>query len=329
VGIDLALFNNRIEFTAEWYKNKSTDLLYSVPVPSNAGFANGDVTMNAASMENSGFEFSATYRNRDHKLKYELSANLSTVKNKVTSLGGGAERRYDGDHITIVGEEVGQFYGYVYEGIARTQADLDDHATQEGAQVGDCLYKDVNGDGKVNADDRIVLGSAMPKVNFGLSARLEYKNFDLAISTYGALGFRVSDAIFNSINSCYGYGNKDVAIADANQWSADGLTYLSGIPRTYVSTTGMAWNDLFSSRKIQNANYWKIANIELGYNFPDKWFGGVVSGVRAYVSAQNLLTITKYNGYNVDFAGGVFTPGTNYCSYPSAKSVMAGITLSF
>ena len=329
VGIDLALFNNRIEFTAEWYKNKSTDLLYSVPVPSNAGFANPDVTMNAASMENSGFEFSATYRNNDHPLKWQVSANLSTVKNKVTSLGGGAERRYDGDHITIVGEEVGQFYGYVYEGIARTQADLDDHATQEGAQVGDCLYKDVNGDGKVNADDRIVLGSAMPKVNFGLSVRLEYKNFDLAISTYGALGFRVSDAIFNSINSCYGYGNKDVAIADANQWSSDGLTYLSGVPRTYVSTTGMAWNDLFSSRKIQNANYWKIANIELGYNFPDKWFGGVVSGVRAYVSAQNLLTITKYDGYNVDFAGGVFTPGTNYCSYPSAKSVMAGITLSF
>ena len=90
VGLDLAMFNNRLEFTAEWYKNISTDLLYNVPVPANAGVANTSVTMNAAEMENSGLEFSATYRNHDHPLKYDISANLSTLKNKVTSLGFGA-----------------------------------------------------------------------------------------------------------------------------------------------------------------------------------------------------------------------------------------------
>jgi TonB-linked SusC/RagA family outer membrane protein len=329
VGIDLAMFNNRLEFTAEWYKNKSTDLLYNVPVPANAGVRNETVTMNAAEMENSGFEFSATYRNHDHPLKYDISANLSTLKNKVRSLGFGNESYITGDYATFVDEEVGQFYGYVYEGIARTQADLDDHATQVGAQVGDCLYKDVNEDGIVDAKDRVVLGSGLPKVNFGISAHLEYKNFDLSISTFGALNYHVSDGIYNSLNSCYGWANKDVDILDANRWSEDGMTYISDVPRTYVTANGEAWNDYFSDRKIQNAAYWKIANIELGYNFPDKWFKGVVSGARVYVSAQNLYTFTKYKGYNVDYAGGTFTPGFNWCSYPSPRSFMAGVLLSF
>ncbi len=329
IGIDLAMFNNRLEFTAEWYKNKSTDLLYNVPVPANAGVRNTTVTMNAAEMENSGFEFSATYRNNDHPLKWQLGANLSTLKNKVRSLGFGNESYITGDYATFVGEEVGQFYGYVFEGIARTQADIDDHATQTGATIGDCLYKDVNGDGIVNADDRVVLGSGLPKVNFGISAHLEYKHFDLSISTFGALNYHVSDGIYNSLNSCYGWANKDVAIGDANRYSEDGLTYISSVPRTYITANGEAWNDYFSDRQIQNAAYWKIANVELGYNFPDKWFKGVVTGTRIYVSAQNLYTFTKYKGYNVDYAGGTFTPGFNWCSYPSARTFMAGVLFSF
>ena len=329
IGLDLAMFNNRLEFTAEWYMNKSTDLLYNVPVPANAGVRNETVTMNAASMKNSGFEFSASYRNFDHPLKWQVSANLSTLKNKVESLGFGNSSYITGDYATFVGEEVGQFYGWVYEGIARTQADLDDHAKQSGAQIGDCLYKDVNDDGIIDANDRVVLGSGLPKVNFGISAHLEYKNFDLSISTFGALNYHVSDGIWNSLNSCYGWGNKDVAILDANRYSEDGLTYISSVPRTYIVANGEGWNDYFSDRKIQNAAYWKIANIELGYNFPDKWFKGVVTGARIYVSAQNLYTFTKYKGYNVDYAGGTFTPGFNWCSYPSARSFMAGVLFSF
>ena len=328
IGIDLAFFNNRIEFTAEWYKNKSEDLLYGVPVPANAGVANTSVTMNAASMENSGFEFSVTYRNNDHPLKHQISANLSTLKNKVTSLGFGTESYITGAYATYVGEEVGKFYGWVYEGIARTQADLDNHALQPGANVGDCLYKDMNGDGVIDAQDQTVLGSGLPKISFGLSAHLEYKNFDLSISTFGALNYHVSDDIYNSLNSCYGYGNKEVGMLSANQWDAG--TYTSNVPRTYAANNAtLAWNDLFSERKIQNAAYWKIANVELGYNFPDKWFGGYVSGVRAYVSAQNLFTFTGYHGYNVDYAGGTFTPGYNFCSFPTPRTFMGGILLSF
>ena len=338
VGLDLAFFNNRIEFTAEWYKNKSVDLLYNVPVPANAGVSNTTVTMNAASLENSGLEFSATYRNYDHALKHEVSFNLSTLKNKVTSLGFGEEKYITGSYITQVGEEVGKFYGWDYQGIIRTQGQLDElnaiakskgfDEYQPGAQVGDCYYRDVNGDGQINADDQTVLGSGLPKVNFGISAHLEYGIFDLSISTFGALGYHVTDYLYNSLNSSYGYGNHDVAVLGANQWNGD--TYVSDIPKTYLSNTAsLAWNDLFCDRQIQNAAYWKIANVELGCNLPNKWFGNYVSGVRIYVSAQNLYTFTKYHGYNVDFAGGTFTPGYNYCSYPTPRSFMAGINFTF
>ena len=338
VGLDLAFFNNRIEFTAEWYKNKSQDLLYNVPVPANTGVSNTTVTMNAASLENSGLEFSATYRNYDHAIKHEISANLSTLKNKVTSLGFGEEKYITGSYITQVGEEVGKFYGWDYQGIIRTQGQLDElnaiakskgfDEYQPGAQVGDCYYRDVNGDGQINADDQTVLGSGLPKVNFGLSAHLEYSIFDLSISTFGALGYHVTDYLYNSLNSSYGYGNHDVAVLGANQWNGD--TYVSDIPKTYLSNSAtLAWNDLFCDRQIQNAAYWKIANVELGCNLPNKWFGNYVSGVRIYVSAQNLYTFTKYHGYNVDYAGGTFTPGYNYCSYPTPRSFMAGINFTF
>ena len=335
VGIDVAMFRNRLEFTFEWYKNVSEDLLYAVPVPAQAGVSNTTVTMNAASMENSGFEFSATYRNNDHDFKYQIGANLSTLNNKVTSLGFGTESFITGAYKTEVGQEIGKFYGWVYEGIARTQEDLDNHASQPGANVGDCLYKDISGpdgtpDGTIDAYDQTVLGSGLPKINFGLNVRFEYKNFDLSVATFGALNYHVSDDIYNSLNSCYGWGNKDVAMSDANRWSEDGTTYLSSIPRTYAANNAtLAWNDLFSERKIQSAAYWKIANVELGYNLPDKWFGNYVSGVRVYVSAQNLHTFTGYKGYNVDYAGGTFTPGYNFCSFPSARSFMAGLHFTF
>ena len=362
-GIDIAMFNNRLEFTAEYYKNKSEELHYNVPVPANAGVANTSVTMNAASMENSGFEFSATYRNNDHPLKWQVSGNLSTLKNKVTSLGFGTERLIQGFCITEVGEEVGKFYGWQYGGIIRNQGQLNalneagrvthnnieiekqkanpsyvpnlyaegEWTYQQGANIGDCWYYDTNNDGKVDAEDQTVLGSGMPKVNFGISARLEYKGFDLAISTYGALNYHVTDDIYNSLNSSYGPGNKDVKVLSANQWSADGKQYLSDVPRTYYTNNAtLGWNDLFSDRKIQNAAYWKIANIELGYNIPDKVFKGVITGARVYVSAQNLYTFTSYKGYNVDYStANPFTPGYNFCSFPSARSFMAGVLFSF
>jgi hypothetical protein len=181
----------------------------------------------------------------------------------------------------------------------------------------------------IDENDRTVLGSGLPKINFGINARLEYKNFDLSISTYGALNYHVTDDIYNSLTSCYGYSNKLVDMLDANQYDSDGA-YISKNPRTYATNlASLGWNDLFSERQIQNAAYWKLANIELGYNFPDRWFHNTVSAVRLYVSAQNLYTLTGYKGYNVDYAGGTFTPGYNFCSFPTPRSFMFGLHFTY
>lgn len=332
IGLDYAMFGGKLEFNADWYKSVSEDLLYSVPVPAEAGATNGSVTMNAATMENTGLEFALAWHDYGHELKYDISANLTLPKNKVTSLGMGESQRIDGDCITKVGSEVGQFYGYVYEGIFQNQEEIDNrindeglHVNQNGAQPGDVAYKDVNNDGEITGDDRTILGSGMPKVQFGLSFRLEYKGFDLNVSTFGAAGYQVMDFIDRTLRGSYGATNKSVDLVNA--WTPENPS--TTVPRVYWASTGSITNDMFSSRFLQNGAYWKIANVELGYNLPDKWFKDVISGVRVYVSGQNLATISKYRGYNIDFAGGTFTPGYNYCSYPTPMTLMLGVNLSF
>ena len=332
IGLDYAMFGGKLEFNADWYKAVSEDLLYSVPVPAEAGATNGSVTMNAATMENTGLEFALAWHDYGHELKYDISANLTLPKNKVTSLGMGESQRIDGDCITKVGSEVGQFYGYVYEGIFQNQDEIDNrinaeglHVNQNGAQPGDVAYKDVNKDGEITGDDRTILGSGMPKVQFGLSFRLEYKGFDLNVSTFGAAGYQVMDFIDRTLRGSYGATNKSVDLVNA--WTPEKPS--TTVPRVYWASTGSITNDMFSSRFLQNGAYWKISNVELGYNLPDKWFRDVISGVRVYVSGQNLATISKYRGYNIDFAGGTFTPGYNYCSYPTPMTLMFGVNLSF
>ena len=332
LGVDLGMFNNQLEFTFDWYKSTSEDLLYSVAVPTNAGATNGTVTMNAATMENSGLEFLLAYHNHKHPVKFDISTNLSTINNKVTKLGVSGEPRSDGYCRTEVGREVGSFYGYVYDGIFQSQAEIDnrlnsegEHINQSGAQPGDVAYADLNLDGEITNEDQKYLGSGLPKLNYGLNVRTEWKGLDLSISTYGAAGFKAVDFVDVTLHNSYGALNKSVDLLNA--WTPENTN--TNVPRVAYKSTGSITNDMFSERFIQDASYLKIANIELGYNLPDRWFGGYVSGLRIYASAQNLATLSKYKGYNVDFAGGTFTPGYNYCSYPTPRTMMFGIHCSF
>ena len=332
LGLDLGMFDNQLEFTFDWYKATSEDLLYSVAVPTNAGATNGTVTMNAATMANSGLEFLLAYRNHKHAVKFDISANATAIKNEVTKLGVSNEPRTDGVSRTEVGREVGSFYGYVSQGIFKSQQQIDNrvnskgqHINQNGAQPGDVIYADLNNDGEITADDQKFLGSGLPKVNYGLNARVEWKGFDLSLSTYGAAGFKAVDFVDVTLHSSYGALNKSVDLLNA--WTPTNTN--TSVPRVAYKSTGSITNDMFSQRFIQNASYLKIANIELGYNFPNRWFGNYVNGVRLYASAQNLATLSKYKGYNVDFAGGTFTPGYNYSSYPTPRTVMFGVHFSF
>ena len=331
-GLDLGMFNNQFEFTFDWYKSTSEDLLYSVAVPTNAGATNATVTMNAATMENSGLEFLAAYHNHKNAVKFDISANLSTLSNKVIKLGVSGEPRSDGFSRTEVGREVGEFYGYVYEGIFQKQEDIDNrvnsaggYINQPGAQPGDVAYADLDNDGEITNEDQTFLGSGLPKVHYGLNARAEWNGFDLSISTHGAAGFKAVDFVDLTLHGSYGSLNKSVDLLNA--WTPENTN--TDVPRIAYRSTGAITNDMFSERFIQDATYLKIANIELGYNFPDRWFGNYVNNVRLYASAQNLATLSKYKGYNVDFAGGTFTPGYNYASYPTPRTIMFGVHLAF
>ena len=332
IGLDYAMFGGAFELNADYYNALSEDLLYSVPVPAEAGATNESVTMNAASMRNTGIELSASWRNYQHDFKYEFSGNVTFPKNTVVSLGPSGEARNDAFTRTELGAEVGRFYGYVYEGIFQSQEEIDNrindkgqYVVQAGAQPGDVAYKDINNDGQITADDQTFIGSGMSKVQFGLSARFEYKGFDLSVSTFGAAGYQLLDFVDMTLRSSYGMTNRSVDLMKA--WTPQNPS--TTVPRVYYKATGTITNDMFSSRYLQNGSYWKIANVEFGYNFPEGLFNGFIRGARIYASGQNLLTISKYRGYNIDFAGGAFTPGYNYCSYPAPITAMLGVKLSF
>lgn len=331
-GLDLGMFSNQLEFTFDWYKSTSEDLLYSVAVPTNAGATNGTVTMNAATMQNSGLEFLLAYHNHKNPVKFDISANLSTLNNKVIKLGVSGEPRTDGYSRTEIGREVGAFYGYVSEGLFQSQEQIDnrvnaegEHINQNGAQPGDVIYADLNLDGEITNEDQQFLGSGLAKIHYGLNARAEWKGFELSISTYGAAGFKAVDFVDVTLHSSYGALNKSVDLLNA--WTPNNTN--TNVPRVAYKSSGSITNDMFSQRFIQNASYLKIANIEVGYNFPDRWFGNYLNGVRIFASAQNLATLSEYKGYNVDFSGGTFTPGYNYASYPTPRTIMFGAHFSF
>lgn len=332
VGLDLEMFNGQMEFSFDWYRSTSEDLHYGVAVPTQAGFTNASVNMNAATMVNSGLEFLLAYHNDKHAVNFDISANAATLRNEVTRLGVTNLPQTNGNARTEVGREVGQFYGFVYEGIFQSQEQIDTRVNSEGefinqpgAQPGDVAYADLDNDGEITNLDQTYLGSGLPDLTFGFNARAEWKGIDLSVMMFGATGFQAVDFVDVTLRSSYGALNKSVDLLNA--WTPENTN--TDVPRIANRPTGAITNDMFSSRFIQNANYLKIANIQLGYNLPNKIFGRYLSNVRVYASAQNLAIFSKYRGYNVDFAGGTFTPGYNYASYPTPRSVMFGAQFSF
>lgn len=334
VGLDMNFLNNRLEFTFDWYKAKSEDLLLNVELPYSTGTVGPNSTdaigpsptMNAATMENSGLEFLVGWHSHARPIKYDVSVNLSTVKNEVTGLGAMGLPLSGSDCRTIVGEEVGRFYGYVYEGIFQDQNEIDQHALQSAnTKPGDCKYADLNDDNIIDDQDQTFLGSGMPKLTFGLNASVEWKGLDLSVSCYGASKFKAEDYVDRMLHESYGLANRSTDLNDA--WTADNKS--ASVPAVRYADNGNN-NNRMCSRWLQNAAYFKLANIELGYNFAvlgnvKKYF----PNVRLYVSAQNVATATKYKGYNVDFAGGTLNPGFNYCSYPTPRTIMFGLKFGF
>ncbi len=330
VGVDAVLFNGKIDFSGEYYYNKSTDILVGVPIPLLFGSVNDRLTTNAGTLKNSGLEFSATYHKSKGVFTYDISANVSTVNNKVLALGGKNEPIYGAASITKVGTEVGQHYGWVYDGIFQSQAEVTASAFQyPKTSAGDIKFKDLSGpegkpDNKIDDYDRTVLGSAIPKYNFGFSFTAGYKNFDFSLFASGSAKYLLDARLYRDLMHTGGSANYHTDIL--NRWTPTHTN--TDIPRLQVDDPNNNGRDSNRPGWLQSGSYFRINTLSLGYNFKQDLIKGI-SKIRVYITTQNLYTFQKFKGYNPDFSSDVFSPGYDNGSYPKPRTIMGGVQVVF
>ena len=335
-GISMGLFNNEITIEAEYYEKTSEDLLFSVETPNYTGIP-GTVAQNVGSFQSKGFDLTLGYNKTWNDFKLGANLTLSTNQSKAIELAPGNEvilgqrRPRLGNRfvkITELGETVGLFQGYQTAGIFQNQTQLNSHTSEDGtiiqpnAQVGDLIFVDQNGDGVLNDDDLTTIGNPFPDFYGGLNLNMSYKNFDFSMQWYGTFG----NDVFN-INTEYiraGTQNLNVLAGLENLvWSPTntGAQY----PRlTELDRNGNYQNpsDIF----IEDGSYLRLRNIQLGYNFKLKG----VNKFRLYIAGQNLLTFTKYSGFDPEVSsGGIINGlGVDASSNPVAKTFLLGLNLT-
>lgn len=329
IGVDVGFLSNRITLTADYYNKKTTDLLLSVPLPYVSGYASA--LQNLGSIRNQGFELGINSTNLNGAFKWTTAFNIAANRNKVLSLGDQTEFA-SGDasgHLQLpnsglvrVGEQIGLFYGYQSSGIFQTQAEVDGSA-QKTAKPGDRRYVDQNGDGAINASDRVILGYAQPKFYGGLTNTFSYKGVELSIFMQGTSG----NSIFN-INrfeqeSLTGVSNQSAETL--NRWTPTNPS--NTIPR--ANAVGNAY--VLSSRQIEDGSYLRVKNINLSYTLPASLVSKAkLYNVKVYVSAQNWITFTKYTGFDPEvnrFGQSTLSQGSDYGSYPGNKMILAGLNI--
>lgn len=328
LGLDLGLLKNRISLTADIYKSNTDGLLLDVNIPAVAGFTS--TLENIGEIENRGVELGLSTINFDKAFKWNSSLNISFNRNKVIALGGSAGDFLDsGPSRTQVGMPVGLFYLRVTDGIFNTTAEIASHAKQDNApQPGDRRFKDVNGDGVVNNNDLDFVGDPNPDFTFGISNTFSFKRFDLSTLMNGSYG--------NDINYAYAVGanlngnlNQDGVVR--GRWRSPENPGTGNIPKALFGFTNLA--DVNSDFYISDGSFLRLSNVTLGYNIPL----GVINrlklkGARISISGQNLLTLTKYPGFDPEIAGSggnTLSFGTDDGIYPMAKSFTMGLNVSF
>ncbi len=330
IGIDATLFNNTIDFTAEYYDAKSSDVLVGVPIPASVGSNNLAPVINAATLKNTGVEFLVAYHKMKGEFTFDISANLSTVNNEVLALGGNNEPIYGAGAKTAVGGEVGQHFGYVYEGIFQTPQEVAGHATQQpNVGPGDIKFKDISGpngkpDGVINdAYDRVYLGSGIPKYNYGFNFSAAYKSFDFTLFASGSGKYLINSRLYRDLMHSGGSANylKDML----NRWTPTNTN--TTVPRL----NSLDVNNFRNSNRpgwLQDGSYLRLNTVSVGYNLPTNLIKGVLKS-RAYVTVQNLYSFQGYRGYNPDFTAGVFNPGFDFGSYPKPRTFLFGVQVIF
>jgi len=330
IGVDLEFWSGLLNVTADVYSKKTTNMLYAVPIPLTGGTA--APIQNVGTALNTGLELAADYRNTFKKVKYSIGGNMAFVKNELTSLGNGGEPLVAGNvqsaNATAIRSEVGRpiasFYGYVTDGIFQSQNEVNNHAFQaENTAPGDIRFKDLNDDGVIDEDDQDYLGNAYPNFTYGVTANVEFMNFDLSIFGQGSYG----NEIYNGTTR-YDFVSVNRPNTVLNRWTGPGTSDFE--PR--VNRLDPNQNVRISDRFIEDGSYFKLKNIQLGYAFKVPQLGNVkFEKVRAYLSCQNLFTITKYSGFDPEIGtiGGALEIGIDRGFYPQARTVTGGLQIKF
>ncbi|MBA3648901.1 MAG: TonB-dependent receptor [Chitinophagales bacterium] len=340
-GMDVGVFENKLNLTLDYYIKTTSDMLIPIPLPLIGGSATTPY-VNAGKVRNQGFEAELNFDNSLGSLKYGINANLATVKNKVISLANGSPipggRIDNGVYATLtaVGQPIGSFYLLEMEGIFQNEADIFGNAYQ-GPDIhpGDVKFKDQNGDGVIDEKDRTFLGSAIPKLIYGFTVNLAYRNFDFSVFFQGSYGNKLYLQVNQDIEGFYRAFNLTQRVYD-ERWTGEGTS--NTMPR--VSWLGSANNKTPSSRFLEDGSYLRLKNLQIGYNIPQKLLSKAhIKGLRIYATAQNLLTFTKYTGLDPEmhtsdnlqsetYRGDV-AAGIDWGTYPSARSYIAGVNLTF
>ena len=321
LGFDLSILKGKLNFVFDYYHKKTSDLLLSIPVEQTTGFSSQ--LSNVGNVTNDGVEFAVNATLIQQKdLSWNASANIAHNKNKVTSLGTQQDEIINGNQTIIrVGEALGTYYGWVFDGVVQSGDDLGKvpaPSNKTNVEYGDAKFVDRNGDGVVDqANDRVVLGSAQPKFTYGFASQLRYKNWDLSFNFQGSYGNKLYNQLEQALESPNASYNASAKLA--NRWSETNPS--TTVPRAYALNL---YNSYLDSRFIEDASYLRLKNIQVGYSFKPRLQNGTKLGIYLYASAQNLLTITNYSGFDPEYSGYV-DRGT----YPTARTFTFGVKLSY
>lgn len=348
MGLDLGLFNDRIQFIYDFYTKRTTNLLYAVQLPQESGF--GNFNDNIGEIKFWGHEFSITSKNFVGDFKWSTNFNISFNRNRVVALADGIDRVYGTFHITQVGKPFGQFYGLVKDGYYDDQSELTSSPVVPGRSVvGGIKYKDINGDKVItnggNNDDRTIIGNPFPDFTYGITNTIRYKNFDFEITGSGSQGNELwmrhlystanLDGVFNMVrkaNDRYrAQRNSDGTYTTITK--GDGI--FGQTARRDGNLTGLE-RDWASSHFVFDASFFTIKNITLGYTIPSK--SRYFQSARFYGSIQQAYVFTKYwGGNNPETSGnsggngdgGNLSQGIDYSNYPIPRTFTVGVNLNF
>lgn len=327
-GFDMTFYKNKFSFSADYFEKNISGLLFTPSLSLYLGTAQSP-TANIGTTETSGFDFSLGFTDKvNRNLNLSTNFTFTTAKNLVTETNNGliTGGNYGIPNQSVTrfetGETPGYFYGYKTNGLFQNQAEIAAAASQPGAKPGDIRYADLNGDNKIDGDDRIKIGDPFPDFTLGWGLSLNYKNFDLNSFVYASIG----NDIYRAYERNLAMTNKYRGVLA--RWTGEGSTNDARNPRyTFTDDNN---NTRASDRYVEDGSFIKIKDFQLGYTLPASLFKNKsFSKIRVYAQVKNAFTFTKYSGYDPEIAGGIFDTGIDRGSYPQARTWSMGVDVKF